>query len=49
MRRREQARVHVGLVLVDVDAGSEDRAVLERDGQRLLVDDRTARRVHQDC
>ena len=47
VRGGEQTRVHLGLALVDVDAGGEDRAVLERDGQRLLVDDRTARRVHQ--
>ena len=44
VRRREQARVHLGLALVDVDPGAEDRAVLERDGERLLVDDRARAR-----
>ena len=39
--------MHLGFALVDVDPRGEDRAVLERDGQRLLVDHRAAGRVHQ--
>ena len=45
--RGEQPRVHLGLAFEDVDAGAEDRAVLERDRERLLVDHRAARGVHQ--
>lgn len=37
-----------GLLCVDVEAGSHQPLALERVGQRVLVDDRTARGVDQD-
>ena len=39
--------MHLGLALEDVDPRGEDRPVLERVGQRLLVDHRAAGGVHQ--
>ena len=47
MRRRQQSRVHLGLTLVDVETRGEEAPFLERDRQRLLVDDEPARGVHQ--
>jgi hypothetical protein len=43
----EQARVHLGLALEHVEAGGEDHLFLECGCQRLLVDNRAARRVHE--
>ena len=43
---RQQAGVHVGLALVDVEAGGEDGAGVQGVGQRLLVDHRSPGRVH---
>ena len=39
--------MHFGLAFEDVDAGREDRAGLERAGERFLVHDRTASGVHE--
>ena len=43
----EQPGVHGGLALVDVEAGGEDGAGVERLGQSLLVDHRASGRVHE--
>ena len=43
----EQGRVHVGLVLEDVEAGALDDAVTQRLGQRALVHDGPAGRVDE--
>jgi hypothetical protein len=45
----EQARVHLRLVLEDVEAGARDDAGGERLGERSLVDDRPARRVDENA
>ena len=45
---RGAAWVHLGLALEHVEPRGEQPAFLERDGQRLLVDDRAARRVDKD-
>ena len=37
----EQPRVHLGLALEHVEPGREQPAVVQRVGERLLVDDRT--------
>ncbi len=44
----EQRRVHDRLTLVDVEAGSRDRPLGERDRECLLVDDRAACRVDEE-
>ena len=43
----EQPRVDLGLALEHVEAGREQPAGVQRVGQRGLVDDRAARRVHE--
>ena len=43
----EQPRVDLGLALVDVDARREQPALVQRVGERRLVDDGAARGVHE--
>ena len=44
----EQARVHLGLALVDVERGARDLALAQRVGERRLVHDRAPRRVDEE-
>ena len=43
----EQPRVHFGLALEHVEAGGEQPAVVQRVGERVFVDHRAARGVHE--
>jgi hypothetical protein len=44
---RQEIRIHLGLLFVDVQRRARDYPVLERPGERCFVHDRTARRVDE--